>query len=157
MRKPFSACTLFIFVSLFFGSCDRALVYDEFVRIDDHSWHWDEPAAFTFEIDDTVGFHDILIQLRHSTDYPLSNLYMFVHVQGPSGQEMTDTINFILAENSGKWIGNGIGNMRAIGYLYRKNTVFPQPGEYLVTIEQAMRLPEIPVSEIGVRVEKATP
>lgn len=157
MRKLVPAFMLFILSTLFLGSCDRNLVYDEFVRIDNSSWHWDDPAAFTFEVEDTAGFHDILIQLRHTTDYPLSNLYMFVHVEGPSGQEMTDTINFILAENSGKWIGSGIGNLRAIGYLYRKNTVFPQLGEYDITIEQAMRLPEVPVSEIGVRVEKVNP
>jgi gliding motility-associated lipoprotein GldH len=157
MRKLVIAVALIIFLPLFFWSCDRALVYDEFIRINNGSWHWDDPAEFTFEVDDTTGFHNILIQLRHSTDYPLSNLYMFVHVQGPSGQEMTDTINFILAENSGKWIGSGIGNMRSIGYLYRKNTLFPQQGEYDITIEQAMRLPEVPVTEVGVRIEKATP
>jgi gliding motility-associated lipoprotein GldH len=157
MRKPVSTFALLIFSTLFFAACDRNMVYEEFVRINNSSWHWDNPAEFTFETEDTAGFHDILIHLRHSTDYPLSNLYMFVHVEGPSGQEMTDTINFILAENSGKWIGSGIGNMRAIGYLYKKNTVFPQQGEYEITIEQAMRLPEVPVSEIGVRIEKVNP
>jgi gliding motility-associated lipoprotein GldH len=66
---------------------------------------------------------------------------------------MKDTIQFILAENSGKWIGNGIGNLREIAYLYRRSTRFPEPGEYMITLEQAMRLEEIPVSEVGVRVE----
>lgn len=157
MRKlVFTGALLFI-SALFFGSCDRAMLVDEFVSIDNHSWQWDDPAVFTFEMDDTAGFYDILINLRHTTDYPLSNLYMFVHVGGPGGQEMTDTINFILAEPSGKWIGKGIGNMRAIGYRYRKNTVFPQQGEYQVSIEQAMRIPKVPVSEVGVRVEKVNP
>lgn len=138
-------------------SCDRSMVYDEFQRIEEGVWSWDDPVDFTFHMDDTVSLHDFQIQLRHSTEYPLSNLYMFVHIAGPSGQAMTDTINFILAEKSGEWIGKGVGNIREIGYLYRKNTVFPDTGSYTVFIEQAMRLPEVPVSEVGLRIRKNNP
>lgn len=157
MRKLVLTCAVLFMSALFLGSCDRAMVVDEFVRIDNQSWHWDDPAQFTFEMDDTASYHDILINLRHTTDYPLSNLYMFVHVEGPGGQQLTDTVNFILAEPSGKWIGKGIGQMRAIGYLYKKNTLFPQKGKYHIAIEQAMRLPEVPVSEVGIRIEKVNP
>lgn len=139
------------------SSCDRNMVFDEFQRIEEGVWGWDDPVGFTFHMDDTVGLHDFLVQLRHSTEYPLSNLYMFVHIAGPSGQAMTDTINFILAEKSGEWIGKGVGNIREIGYLYRKNTVFPDTGSYTIFIEQAMRLPEVPVSEVGVRIRKSNP
>jgi gliding motility-associated lipoprotein GldH len=135
-------------------SCDRSMVFDEFQRIEEGSWSWEDPVGFTFHMDDTVSLHKVQIQLRHSTEYPLSNLYMFVHIAGPSGQAMTDTINFILAEKSGEWIGKGVGNIREIGYLYRKNTVFPDTGSYTVFIEQAMRLPELPVSEVGLRIRK---
>lgn len=157
MKNPVLISAALILSAFLLGSCDRNMVVDEFVRIDNHSWLWDDPAVFGFEMEDTTGYYDILINLRHTTDYPLSNLYMFVHVEGPSGQQMTDTINFILAEPSGKWIGKGIGNMRSVGYLYKKNTLFPQMGEYRVTIEQAMRIPEVPVSEVGIRVENANP
>ncbi len=138
-------------------SCDGNMVFHDFERIENGIWRWDDPVDFSFYMDDTTSLHDIQVQLRHSTEYPLSNLHMFVHITGPSGQAITDTINFILAENSGKWIGKGVGNIRAIGYLYRKNTVFPDTGYYHVSIEQAMRLPEVPVKEIGLRVSKANP
>ncbi len=144
-------------LAFFNTSCEPAMVFDEYIHIDNGSWRWEDPADFAVEINDTSDFHNILVQLRHSTDYPLSNLYMFIHVSGPNGQSMTDTINFILAENSGKWIGKGIGNLREISYLYKKNTMFPEPGEYKVSIEQAMRLPEVPVKEIGLRIEKIKP
>lgn len=139
---------------IFFSSCDSSMVYDDFKHIDGGSWKWDDTVDFSFTMEDTVSMHNMLVRLRHSTDYPLSNLYMFVHLEGPSGQTKTDTINFMLAENSGKWIGKGVGNIREIGYLYKKNIRFPEPGEYKVSIEQAMRLPEVPVSEVGLRVEK---
>lgn len=130
------------------------MVYDDFKHIEDASWHWDDPVDFSISMDDTTSIHNILIRLRHSSNYPLSNLYMFVHMEGPSGQTMTDTINFILAENNGKWVGKGVGNIREIGYLFKRNIMFPEAGDYKVSIEQAMRLPEIPVSEVGLRIER---
>jgi gliding motility-associated lipoprotein GldH len=157
MNRKVNLLVLLLIVMLLHVSCDKQMVFDEFHRIENGSWGWDEPVHFSFRMDDTVTLHDLQIQLRHTTDYPLSNLYMFVHVEGPSGRRMTDTIQFILAENSGKWVGKGVGNIREIGYLYRKNTVFPDTGSYAVTIEQAMRLPELPVSEVGLRIRKANP
>jgi len=153
-------CILGIFlltVILALPSCDKNMVFHDFERIENGVWRWDEPVDFSFHMDDTTNLHNIQVHLRHSTEYPLSNLYMFVHITGPTGQEITDTINFILAENSGKWIGKGVGNIRAIGYLYRKNTAFPDTGSYSVSIEQAMRLPEVPVKEIGLRISKTNP
>jgi gliding motility-associated lipoprotein GldH len=157
MRTVIAIVITLLVLSLGLISCDRAMVYDDFQRIEDGSWAWDDPAEFNFSISDTSGFHDILIHLRHSTEYPMSNLYLFVHVTGPSGQELSDTLQMLLAENSGEWIGRGVGNLREIGYLYRKNTMFPEPGEYSISIEQAMRLPELPVSGVGVRISKANP
>ena len=157
MRKTVSR---FIFLVLSFtiiSSCDTQLVYDNFQHIDDARWHWDDPVDFAFPVADTISSHNILIRLRHSSDYPLSNLYMFVNFEGPSGQTLQDTINFILAENNGKWVGSGNGNIREVGYLFKKNIRFPEIGEYQVSIEQAMRLPEVPVSDLGLRVEKINP
>lgn len=154
MKKPFFSLVVLLLALPFFTSCDKNMVFDKFHHIDGESWAWDQPVNFLFQIDDTLSYNNIIITVRHSTDYPLSNLYMFVHLNGPSGQSVNDTINFMLARNNGKWIGVGIGNLREIAYLYRKNTLFPEPGEYELSLEQAMRLQEVPVSEIGVRVEK---
>ncbi len=146
---------LILFV--FMVSCDQDMVYDQYYHIHDRVWTWDDVAKFRYESTDTTALRNILIQIRHTTEYPLSNLYLFVHVEGPSGQTMTDTINFILAEPDGKWIGRGIGKTREVSYLYRKNTRFPEKGKYVFTLEQAMRVPQLPVSEIGLRIEKANP
>ncbi|MEX0987727.1 MAG: gliding motility lipoprotein GldH [Bacteroidales bacterium] len=157
MKRVFVLFSILLIISQLYLSCDSTMVYNEFQHIENNTWKWEEPAEFNFSIDDTASFHNILVQVRHTTAYPLSNLFMFVHVEGPTGQTMTDTIQFMLAETSGKWIGNGVGNMRALGYLYKKNTLFPEPGDYHITIEQAMRLPQVPVSEVGLKVEKINP
>ena len=146
-----------ILLLLILSSCDKNMVFDEFYRIENSSWQWNDTAQFSFEMTDTTAYHDILIQLRHTCDYPLSNLYMFVSVEGPSGQSMKDTIKYMLAEPDGKWIGKGIGDIRELAYLYKKNTIFPEAGMYTIAIEQAMRIPAVPVSDVGVRIETVNP
>lgn len=153
--RPKAVSVIILLISVFlFSSCDRQMVYDHFVSIENSSWEWDEQIDFSFDISDTTQLHNIYVRLRHTTEYPLSNLYMFVSIAGPSDQSIRDTINFILAENSGKWIGSGISDIREIGYLYRKNIKFPEAGAYKVSLEQAMRLPAVPVKQVGLRIER---
>lgn len=146
-----------LLTSLVFTSCDKNVVVDMYQHIDKSIWTWDDVKSFAFEIDDTVSQHDILVQLRHTTDYPMSNLYIFVEVTGPAGQTLRDTINYLLAEPDGQWIGKGNGKLRELRYMYRRNTVFPEPGFYSISLEQAMREPRLPVSDIGIRIEEVNP
>jgi gliding motility-associated lipoprotein GldH len=112
---------------------------------------------FKADITDTVSFNNIYLQVRHTVEYPMSNLYMFVHVKGPSGQYLTDTVNMILAAPDGKWKGKGNGHIRELMLLYRKQTQFRIPGTYTFTLEQAMRQPELPVTDLGVRIVRVNP
>jgi len=146
-----------LLMALLSVSCDKTAVVDMYQHIDDSQWTWDDMKQFSFDFTDTITEHNILIQLRHTTNYPMSNLYMFVHVKGPSGQTLTDTINFVLAEPDGKWRGRGTGNIRELRYLYRKQTIFPEAGTYTILLEQGMREPVLPVSDLGVRIEKVNP
>lgn len=156
MRSKISVATLIFILSVLFVSCDRDVVADMYQHIDNSIWTWDDVRNFTFDIEDTTTQHDILIQLRHTTEYPMSNLFVFVGITGPSGQTLKDTINYILAEPSGEWIGKGTGHLRELRYMYRENTSFPEPGTYMISLEQAMRESRLPVSDIGVRIEKIT-
>ena len=138
-------------------SCDSDMVYDQYVGTENGMWSWRDAIEFRTDISDTTSLHNIYLQVRHTVDYPLSNLYMFVHVKSPTGQHRKDTINMILAEPDGKWTGRGNGNIRELMLLYRKQTKFRIPGTYVFTLEQAMREPELPVTDLGVRIERVNP
>ncbi len=157
MRPRPGFIIILILFPLLLVSCDKNVVVDMYQHIDNAVWTWDDVKNYAFEIDDTITEHDILIQLRHTTEYPMSNLYIFVEVKGPSGQSLQDTINYILAESDGRWIGKGNGNLRELRYLYRRGTIFPETGTYSISLEQAMREPRLPVSDLGVRIEKMNP
>ena len=137
-------------------SCDQDVVYDEYVRING-GWKWRDAREFMVEVSDTLSLHNIYVQVRHTVEYPMSNLYMFVHVKGPTGQHRKDTVNLILAEANGEWTGKGSGNLRELQLLYRKQTQFRIPGTYVFTLEQAMRNPELPVTDLGIRIERNNP
>ncbi len=64
-------------------------------------WKWQDAREFEVDITDTISLHNIYLQVRHTVEYPMSNLYMFVHVKGPSGQLLKDTVNLILANPDG--------------------------------------------------------
>jgi len=155
MKKPVKFLVSFLFLILI--SCDPNMVYDEYVHMEDGIWKWTDAREFRADITDTISLHNIYLQIRHSVEYPMSNLYMFVHVKGPTGQILTDTINMILAAPDGRWNGSGTGKLRELQLLYRSQAQFGKSGTYVFTIEQGMRNPELPVTDLGVRIERSNP
>ncbi len=155
MRNPIKLLVLVLL--LYCQSCDSDMVYDQYEPTEQGIWSWQEAMEFKADISDTISMHNIYLQVRHSTEYPLSNLYMFVHVKTPTGQHLKDTVNMVLAAPDGKWTGKGNGNIRELMLLYRKQTKFRIPGTYVFTLEQAMRQAELPVTDLGVRIERINP
>ena len=149
-HQPISAVVMMaILISI---SCDRGMVYDHFETMEEGTWSWRDAREFKVEISDTTSFHNIYLQVRHTVEYPMSNLYMFVYVKSPKGQMLKDTVNIQLAETDGKWIGKGSGHLKELSLLYRKKTRFGEQGVYTFTLEQGMRNPELPVTDIGIRI-----
>ncbi|RLD50395.1 MAG: hypothetical protein DRI97_17105 [Bacteroidetes bacterium] len=155
MNKLAKSLLLILFLAAV--SCDPDMVYDQYIHIENGQWGWVDAREFKVEITDTTSLHNIYLQVRHTVEYPLSNLYMFVHVKGPTGQLLKDTVNLILAAPDGNWTGRGSGNLRELQLLYRKQTQFSTPGVYTFTLEQGMRNPELPVTDLGVRIERTNP
>jgi gliding motility-associated lipoprotein GldH len=150
-------CCFPVLMVLLVSSCDPSMVYDSYMTTEDRVWRWDDVGVFDFEINDTVSLHNIYLQVRHTVDYPLSNLYMFVVLKGPSGQYLRDTVNIVLAAPDGSWTGKGTGKLRELRLLYRDHIRFNEPGTYSISLEQAMRRSELPVTDVGVRVERVNP
>ena len=147
----------FLLTAVLLISCDRGMVYDHFETMERGTWGWMDSREFKVDIEDTVSLHNIYLQVRHTTEYPMSNLYMFIYVKSPSGEMLKDTVNIQLAEPDGKWIGKGPGHLRELRLLYRKQTRFGEKGIYTFTLQQGMRSPELPVTDIGIRIVKVNP
>ena len=144
-----------IILILAFFSCDRKMVYEKYIPINDMEWSLDSIVSFEFQIEDTAQNHNLLFNIRNSVDYSYSNLWLFVSIVPPNGKEMKDTVEFTLADPLGKWFGKGYGKHRDIQFMYRRNVFFPDSGTYKFMVKQGMREPILyGIRDIGLRVEK---
>jgi len=67
-----------------------------------------------------------------------------------------DTLNCLLANDKGEWLGEGMGDIWDLSVPYKQSIGFPEKGQYTVEIKHGMRMQKVPmIMEIGLRVEKA--
>ena len=95
------------------------------------------------------------MNFRHGGDYPYQNIYLFIKSKSPSGKIAKDTAQMILANNKGRWMGKGIGDIFDYQFRFKQGPLFPEKGEYYFEIEQAMREENLDkVTDIGISVKK---
>ena len=144
-------------MSIFLYACDGNKVYEEYIEVDNANWKKENIANFSFTIEDTLTPHNLYLNIRNTGDYPKSNLYIFVKIQGPDGNFNIDTVNCVLADNRGKWKGTGVGDLWDLRIPYIGGFKFAQKGEYNVSFEQAMRVKDglKGITDVGLRIEKS--
>jgi gliding motility-associated lipoprotein GldH len=153
--RKVSITIYFLFILLCFQSCDRDRFYEENKRIENNIWNNKEKAVFKVMLEDIHTSYSFYINIRNSTDYPYSNIFLFLETVFPDGKIARDTIECQLADYSGKWTGSGMSNIKFNRFLFQKGIRFPQQGQYIFEFEQAMRNPDLKgISDIGMRLEK---
>ncbi|HXB40069.1 MAG TPA: gliding motility lipoprotein GldH [Bacteroidia bacterium] len=153
--------TVLVIASVF--SCGNSVVYTQYERFDeDKGWAKNYQPKFEFTNSDTNQLCDVYINVRNAESYPYRNLFMFLHTTNPKGVKTTDTIECVLADDKGKWMGNGLGDLYDNVIIYKKNTRFKQLGKYTFSYEQAMRygdkniIDPLPlIMDVGITIEKA--
>ncbi len=144
-----------IIVLLALVACDSNRLYEEYKTIDPAGWHKDSIASFELEISEPGQGYNLYINIRNQGNYPNSNIWLFLEVESPQGQMLTDTVEYILAEKSGQWRGSGIGDLFDNQFSYRQNVRFENPGKYQFFIRQGMRAEQLKgIHDIGLRIEK---
>ncbi len=137
-------------------SCYRNSVFDHYVKIQNNTWNNKNIIHFDVNIADTVNAHNIYINIRNRSQYPYSNIFLFITTYAPNGEFARDTFEITLADNRGRWLGKGIGNVWSLQVPYLKNIKFPYRGIYMFDIEQAMWEKNLThITDVGLRVEKA--
>lgn len=148
--------SLIFLLAMLMPACNESVIYESNQRIPGNEWNRFDLHRFEVDIDDTVNIYNLMINVRNTGEYPRSNLFLFVSASSPSGAFTRDTLEFILAEPSGKWLGKGFGSVWQNRFYYRRNVRFPERGKYLFEFEQAMRIDDLPgILDIGLRIEKS--
>ena len=139
-------------------SCSDISVYNSNIDIPGESWNIDSIARFKVDIADTTSIHNVYVSVRNTTNYPNSNLYLFISTTSPQGASLRDTLEYILADSKGNWLGKGVGAIRDNQIPYKRYIRFPDVGTYEFTIQQGMRTHHLKgITSIGIRIEKQKP
>ena len=120
-------------------SCGEALVKSEFQTTEGGSWAKDAVMEFRFSEIDTVQKHDMFINVRNDENFPYSNLFLIAELDYPSGETVTDTLEYEMALPDGSWLGKGYGSIKENKLWYKENIVFRSLGVYTLRLTHAMR------------------
>lgn len=135
--------------------CDAQRVFEENKAIPSQSWSANQPVRLLADITDTVQPHNVYVNVRVTSSYAYSNLYLFLETRYPGGKMSVDTLECLLADEQGRWLGKGSGNVWDNQILLKKNVRFPRRGVYSFLISQGMRKdPLADVTDVGLRIER---
>ena len=151
---------LLLFVLLI--SCDEYRVYDKYASVGIDGWEKQDFVSFEFAIADSLQDYNLFIQLRNTSEYEYSNLFLITELQYPSGFHVVDTLEYKMTDSFGNWLGTGFTDIKENKLFFRENFKFSELGEYNINIQQAMRkrneiegLQSVKgISDVGFRIEK---
>ncbi|SFI88997.1 protein involved in gliding motility GldH [Kaistella treverensis] len=155
--KIHNILSLFFVIAILLSCGDNS----EYVELKGLNGTWDKNAEqkFNFNITDNQEPRNIIFVVRNNNDYPYSNIRLIVDfLNNKTKTKSTDTLNYILAEPNGTWLGKGFGDTKEILFQYKVNYKFPNVGDYSIGIKQAMRQEKLPgIEDIGVKINTAKP
>lgn len=139
---------------LLFISCDSNRLYDDNKLIAGDSWYYKNTMPFDIQIKDTTSLYNVYINLRIGADYKYSNIFLWLHTINPDRKTDKRRVEIRLANEAGKWLGSGLGDVYDYQFPVLKGVRFPQSGFYRFELEQNMRDDTLKhVKSGGIRVE----
>lgn len=150
----------FLIMSSVFVSCDSNRVFDEYKSVP-NKWHKDAVISFKINPPDSTNAYNLFVNLRNTNAYKFNNLFLIVEMVFPHGKTIKDTLEYKMAEPSGKLLGTGYTDVKENKLWYKERVVFEETGEYTVNIQHAMRengkvngvLELEGITDVGFRVE----
>lgn len=159
-KKDRSGVRLKVIIALLtitlFTSCNSNNIYTAMEEIPDNSWSKYNKPVFQAGIIDTLQPFDIFITLRNTHNYPFRNIFFFVTTTSPDGSYIKDTIEYKIVDESGRWLGKGLGDIHDLSLPFKSNVLFPVSGTYRFRIEQGMRKDNLEgIMDIGIKIVKS--
>lgn len=142
---------LFIGVVLLISACSTDIVYSRFSPFPSRDWHVDSVQHFDYTIADTSASYRMIVYVRHTERYPYQNMWLFI---GDSSRQ--DTIEFYLADDRGRWLGDLHHGFIEMPVLYETEKHFPDTGMYRLTVQHGMRDSVLRgISDVGLEIVKS--
>ena len=138
------------------ASCGKNVVLDELHSFEDSRWHMDSVVTVVWEPEQSEDPVFMSMYIRHSTEYPYNNLFLFRSIESTQGVEYTDTVNVALANPLGVWNGSGMSNLKTLEIPIGQGAVrFRDDERYTLKITQGMRDTVLyGIQDVGVQFEQ---
>lgn len=141
---------------LLMASCDPTRIYDDNKLIPGDLWYYKNAVPFDVQVKDTTKLYNVYVNVRVSSDYKYSNLFMWVNTTNPDKKTDQRRVEIKLADETGKWLGKGLGDIYDYQFPVFQRIKFPNSGFYRFELEQNMREDTLAyVKAVGVRIEEA--
>lgn len=125
-------------LGLVISSCDSNRIFDEYKTVP-NQWHKDSIVEFEITPPDSTNAYNLFVNLRNTSEYKYSNLFLIVEMNFPNGKKVKDTLEYQMAKPSGEFLGTGFSDVKENKLWYKEGVVFNESGNYLVSIQHAMR------------------
>jgi gliding motility-associated lipoprotein GldH len=123
--------------------------------MDNETWKLTDIATFKVPIKDTINSNNVIFTVRNGSSFPFRNIYLFVTTTSPDGKAITDTLQYNLADEKGRWYGKGFGDIHELNLPYKSNVFFPAKGVYEFKIQHGMRVVDLKgIYDFGLKIEK---
>lgn len=144
-----------------FISCDPNGVFDVYKSVP-NKWHKDTVVSFKVKAPDSINAYNLFVNLRNTNAYKYNNLFLIVEMNFPHGKTIKDTLEYKMADPSGKFLGSGLTDIKENKLWYKEQVVFKEKGEYIINIQHAMRengkvngvVQLEGITDVGFRIEK---
>jgi gliding motility-associated lipoprotein GldH len=131
---------LFLFAFVTF-SCQQHKPFDRYTSIADR-WDKHQTIRYDFVAPDTINPYNLFVNLRTTTAYKFSNLFLIVELNYPNGKVSKDTLEYLMAKPNGELLGTGFTTVKEHKLWlkgYETPFVFDEQGTYKIQIQHAMR------------------
>ena len=151
-----------IFGLLLFTACQNNVVFNQYQPVENAKWQNGQVIAIEIPMQDTISNYNLYINLRNNKDYAYSNLFLITRMTFPDNKQVTDTLEYEMADAKGNFLGTGFSDIKENKLFYKEKIRFSEAGNYLFEVKQAMRKrneiegidPLQGITDVGISVEK---
>ena len=144
-----------LFIVITIVSCNNGIVYEQYMSVPDTKLSTADTISFIVNVEDTISVNKVDLVVRNNSNYSYRNLYLFIKVESPNGNELIDSIDIALAQENGDRLGTGWGDVMNVSVNLLNSVTFPNKGEYKFSFVHGMRDIQIEgICDLGMRVEE---
>lgn len=146
---------IFFFFCISLFACSEDLYFAQSVQLDDGMWSYDEKVVFDFEVNDTLVYYDLMLDIEHDVEYTYENIYVKIHTSFPTGEKVSDEVSLQLADQLDQWQGKCSGTSCKVSILLQNRIFFKDLGQHKIEIEQFNRIdPLVGINELTLKIKE---